>query len=189
MYQKLCEVDMDAVLFTTSKKTVLITHGITTCIAFIIRGSFWNEDEEQTRFCGLYHWSGFDVYAADPNEQTSKALIFFLDKLRAFSGVEDDALINIESLQFIGGEREQRDENNEIILSGTEKEVSSLVQIVSNFKFFDHGFNIKPSAVKHYHFLTTDEQSISINLTTVGCNFEIENLSTSESLEYHSNSL
>jgi len=179
MYNKLLEVNMDAVLFNTSEKTTLITHGVTTCIAFIIQGSFWDEDEEETtKFCGLFHWSGFNSYPADPDEQARDALLFFLDRLNIFSGVEDDAHIHIESLHFIGGEREQRDVNNEVIVSGTENEVTSLVRIVSKFKFSDYGFNIKPNAIKHDHFLTKDEQSISISLTIESCHFEIKKPST-----------
>ena len=52
-------VDMDECLFTT-KNIELYTLGVSTCIALVIRGYFYNDDDQKTPFCGLWHWSGFN---------------------------------------------------------------------------------------------------------------------------------
>jgi hypothetical protein len=180
--KKLIEVIMGDVVFTSDTKTSLITEGVTTCIAIIVQGSFWDEEHDEINFCGLYHWSGFGPSAIEQDKQAHTTFLYFLEKLRYFAGIEDDMEINIDSLQFIGGEKEQRDIANEIIISGSEAEVNSLKKAVNEFDFEKYFFNIDPKVISHQHFLTTGEQSISIELTVNDCHFKMNNPSPTEPL-------
>jgi hypothetical protein len=169
------KVSMDGVSFTSDEETVLITKGVTTCIAFLVQGSFWDEDEDEIGFCGIYHWSGFNRMNITQNQQAKNALCYFLEKLRSFTGIENEEVITIDTLCFIGGEKEQRAGDNEVIVSGTEAEVYSLKKAVKEFNFTDHKFRINPKKIYHQHFLTEGEQSISIKLAldTIDCQIEI----------------
>lgn len=156
---------MDDVLFTSDEKTVLITKGVTTCIAFIVQGSFWDEENDKIHFCGLYHWSGFKNVNRTQDQQAKDTLLNFFKKLRNYAGIDDEDEITIDVLYFIGGEKEQCDSDDEILVSGTEAEVNSLQKAVKGFNFAAHQFKIAPENIHHQHFLTEGEQSISIQLT------------------------
>jgi hypothetical protein len=173
MPKEIVVVNMNEVRFNSEESSALVTEGITTCIAFIIQGSFWDEDDDKVRFCGLYHWPGFDSDVKDKDKVAQETLLFFLTKLRDFSGADEDAEITIDTLAFVGGEKEQRDNMNEIIISGTEAEVTSLTKAVRQFDFKKHHYTINPEAINHHHFLTKDEQTISIELTLDKCTAEI----------------
>ena len=175
MPKNILTVNMNEVRFNTDESTVVTTEGLTTCIAFIIQGSFWDEDDDEISFCGLYHWSGFEDPDEDPDKQARKALLFFLTKLREFAGVEEDTEITIDLLKFIGGEKEQRDSEDKLIVSGTEAEVNSLIKAVKEFNFAKYHFRIDPKVISHQHFLTKNEQTISIGLSLSDCRFVIIN--------------
>ncbi len=165
---------MDNVLFTSDEETVLITKGITTCIAFIVQGSFWDEEDDEIDFCGLYHWSGFDSIHRSRDQQAKNALLYFLKALTSFAGIDSGEEITINALHFIGGEKEQRDSDDEIIVSGTEAEVNYLRKAVREFNFKEHHFKIARKNINHHHFLTEDEQSISIKVTLDAIDYQLE---------------
>lgn len=53
-------IEMNDYAFTSDPNETLLTHGITTCIAFVIQGFYIShETEEKIGFCGLYHASDF----------------------------------------------------------------------------------------------------------------------------------
>ncbi|BCA96861.1 hypothetical protein TUM19329_32220 [Legionella antarctica] len=172
---KKLRVDMDQMLFTSDEETVLITNGITTCIAFIAQGSFWDEEEDDmVDFCGLYHWSGFRRVDTPLDQQAKNALLYFFKTLTSYTGIDRGEKITIDTLCFIGGEKEQRDSDNGLIVTGTEAEVYLLKQAVREFNFVAHQFIIASENISHHHFLTEGEQSISIKLTLDAINCKVE---------------
>ncbi len=174
MPQKTIELNMDEIRFTSDENTVLITHGITTCIAFTVQGSFWDDDDDEIEYCGLYHWSGFDSSSTPHGQQTEKALTYFLEKLRDFAGLDATSNITIDVLEFIGGEKEQQDTEGSTIVSGTEAEVNSLEKAVAEFDYTAMHFILSDDAISHQHFLTTNEQSTSIELSIDECVLRVE---------------
>ncbi|CEG58755.1 hypothetical protein [Legionella fallonii] len=165
MPSKTIEVNMSEVRFTSDENTALTTHGLTTCIAFLVQGSFWDDDEdEEIEYCGLYHWTGFDLSSTPHDQQAVNILTHFFEKLRAFAGLGATSDITIETLAFIGGEKEQRDATNKILVSGTEAEVNSLKKAVTAFNFAALHLSLSPEDISYQHFLTSGEQSISIEL-------------------------
>ncbi len=184
MPQKTIELNMDEIRFTSDENTVLITHGITTCIAFIVQGSFWDDDDDEIEYCGLYHWSGFDSSSTPHTQQAENALTYFLEKLRSFAGLDASSNITIDVLAFIGGEKEQRDESGAIVVSGTEAEVLSLRNAVAKFDYTAMHFTLSADDISHQHFLTTNEQSVSIELSIDECTLHVEE---SEAIELQEN--
>lgn len=174
MTQKKIELAMDEIRFTSDENTVLFTYGITTCIAFIVQGSFWDDDDSASEYCGLYHWSGFDLSSTPHSQQAKNALTYFLKALRDFSGLDAASNITIDTLEFIGGERQQRDGRGEVIVSGTEAEVDALIKAVSEFNYATMHFSLAAQDISHQHFLTTNTQSIAIELSIDECSFEVE---------------
>lgn len=166
------EVAMDETIFTTNHNAVLVTKGISTCIAFAIRGTYWSdEDDVQVPFCGLYHWSGFDFSPGSPVLLSKGILANFFSKLRMDFDLEDEEEVTITSMQFIGGEKAQYDDGDHIIVSGTEAEVTSLCQAVSEYDFVGNDFKMLPDSIEHHHFLTTNEETIEVTLDTTRCQF------------------
>ena len=169
------DVDMDALAFTANPHVVLVTLGVCTCIAFVIQGTYWDEElDEQISFCGLYHWSGFDVSNTPHDEQTQNAFNYFLDELRHSFALAKDSPVEIKNLQFIGGEKNIYNDNNELTFTATEAEVNSLIQTVQAYDFKKNYFNLDPSMIKHQHFLTSGDQSIQLELTTDQCKYTID---------------
>ena len=103
--------------------------------------------------------------------------------MHSFAGIEDEEEITIDTLCFIGGEKEQCDEDNEVIVSGTEAEVDSLKKAVKEFNFTAHQFKVAPENISHQHFLTEGEQSLSIKLTLDTIDWQIINPVPDESLD------
>ncbi len=167
-------VEMDELAFTNNQFTALITEGVCTCIAFMIRGQYWDDElEEKISFCGLYHWSGFGFSNKNRDQLAQETFEDFLESLRAEFNLYPDTPIDIISLQFIGGEKEEIDDD-EITLHGTEAEVRSLTKIVQQFDFKGHFFILHPDAIEHHHFLTSGDQSITITATPYACVFYID---------------
>ncbi|WP_126320092.1 hypothetical protein [Legionella jordanis] len=153
-------VDMDAHSFTV-KNTLLKTHGVSTCIAIAMRGCF-REGDDLIRFCGLWHWSGFQHAAQQPTGEDILNTFFY--HAQDALDFEDDAILHLDELSFIGGEKEQRDENGDILLSGTEREVQALRNAVSNLQNLDFSIEIAPSNIHWHNFYTQDEMSISVEV-------------------------
>ena len=168
------EVAMDDLAFTSKSHVTLVTLGVCTCIAFTIQGSYWNDElDEKIDFCGLYHWSGFNVIPSDHDQQTQSVFNYFLYTLRSTLKLNQTHPIEINSLQFIGGEKAQYDNNNKLLLTGTEAEVRSLTKTVQEYDFKKNHFILDPQNISHQHFLTSNDQSIQITLTTKQCDFII----------------
>ena len=170
-------VSMDEMAFTKNKDFCLLTKGVTTCIAFAIRGSYWDEEsEEVTSFCGLYHWQGLmGTFDDDVSECISVLDRFFLN-LRTTLEIPDEEEITIKSFQFFGGEKAQYDEQNQLSLSGTENDVLALAAAVKEYEYADDFLKIKMTDVGHFHYLTSHHESMAIEVTLE------QSIATNESL-------
>ncbi|MDI1352988.1 MAG: hypothetical protein PSV35_09550 [bacterium] len=155
-------VEMDDFAFTTDKNLILTSEGITTCIAFVVLGTFWDDEDDEIDFCGLYHWSGFNP--ATSSEQCASILDCFFMNLQNFLQTEDPITLN--ALIFIGGEKALYNEQQELMVSGTESEVVSLIQAVKDYDFIDDDFIIATENIKHLHFLTENNEAISLEVST-----------------------
>ncbi|STX51456.1 Uncharacterised protein [Legionella busanensis] len=89
--------------------------------------------------------------------------------------IDDESLIEINKLMFIGGERRQYDNEGQILLSGTEKEVESLTDIVKTYDFTAVDIDIDENNIEHHHFLTSGEQSLTVKISLNELNYEIKN--------------
>ncbi|WED43139.1 hypothetical protein [Legionella cardiaca] len=158
-------VEMDEQGFAKHPDEVLITEGICTCIAFVVQGVF-NKGSSKIPCFGLYHWSGFPVgFQDDPVKYTDKELATFLSNLRTLLKIDEDKIIDIKRLEFIGGELSQYGDEGELILSGTQKEVDALKKASYQFDYVKAGFAIKKESIVHNHFLTSEDQSLKITVS------------------------
>lgn len=98
-------VEMGSLGCTTNSDTLLVTRGISTCIAFAMNGTFYNEEDNLTEFCALFHWSGFFDNEQDPVGHAETVFENFLNDVRTYLELEDDEDITIRQLAFIGGEK------------------------------------------------------------------------------------
>ncbi|KTD43680.1 hypothetical protein [Legionella quateirensis] len=186
---EIIEIAMDECDFTSDITTDLVTYGVSTCIAFIIYASFYDEDDELIQARGLYHWSGFKAEPKDPALSMNNTLSYFLDELRMHFDFPFELDIQIDSLHFIGGEKAVW-EDGELILSGTEREVLHLTEAVKNFDYEGSNFR-KPKEISHSHFLTSGNESLTIEVTANKCIYVtkfIDNFCEEEQ-ESHSSSL
>ncbi|WP_298627472.1 hypothetical protein [uncultured Legionella sp.] len=165
---QIIEIEMDDSNFTFSNDTDLVTHGISTCIAFIIYASFFDEDDELIQARGLFHWSGFSLEQENPEQETYEVFNNFLAEFREAFDLAPTLKIQISSLMFIGGEKAEW-EGKELILSGTEHEVSHLIKAVKMFDFSTVNFEINPANINHYHFLTSGDEILSIKVKKDQC--------------------
>ncbi len=169
---KIIEIEMDKSNFTSKPNSHLVTNGISTCIAFVIYASFFDEYDEFVCARGLFHWSGFNPGEKKPLEATNDMFINFLNTLREHFDLLPNAEIQINSLIFIGGEEAAWD-GGELILSGTETEVMCLKEIAQNFDYRRYYFS-KPHKIEHFHFLTSGDESLTISVTANQCLFKKE---------------
>ncbi|CAM2859648.1 Uncharacterised protein [Legionella steigerwaltii] len=168
-------VEMDALGFTNNPHITLITEGVCTCIAFIVRGKYWDDErDEKINFGGLFHWSGFGISNRNKDLLTQEALAYFLKSIRTELKLSSTTPVEINTLKFIGGEAKEFDQNNEVTLEGTEAEVISLIKTVQQFDFKHRNFILYPDAIEHSHFLTKGDQSITIKVTPYYDNFYID---------------
>ena len=161
---KTIEIAMDECNFTSKKDTDLVTFGVSTCIAFIIYASFFDEDDNWIQAHGLFHWSGFQIEHVDPVSSINKTFSNFLDEFRMHFDLPFELDIQIDSLSFIGGEKAVW-EDGELILSGTEKEVSHLTEAVKAYDYAGSNFSI-PTNILHSHFLTSGNESLNIKVSS-----------------------
>lgn len=168
------EVNMGDRRFTSDDNTTLNAYGVSTSIAFIVQGAFWDDDDDEINYCGLYYWQGFDLSSTPQAQQAVNALTRFLQGLRDFAGLDATSDITINTLTFIGGEKEQKDAEDNILVSGTEAEVNALRTAVAEFDYTATHFTLAAGAISHQHFQTTNNESISIELSTNECSLQIE---------------
>ncbi|CEK11995.1 hypothetical protein [Legionella hackeliae] len=160
-------VEIDSYRFSNKTNHIIITRGISTCIAFVVQGNYCEESEAKTLPCfGLYHWSGFPAnFEGDCIAYVKEELLGFFQNMRDELSISDEEIIQLQSLSFIGGETKQFDNTGELTLSGTEKEVEALITALEKFNFAEVGINLKPNAIAHHHFITKDEQSLEVNVS------------------------
>ncbi|MGQ3888527.1 hypothetical protein ACQUW5_05785 [Legionella sp. CNM-1927-20] len=169
------EVEMDGFALTNKESDVLITKGISTCIAFVIQGTCYHDDEE-VPFCGLYHWSGFEAEVTDFYDEILSVLDDFFIEVRA----ELEKLgageleINVTKLAFIGGEKRQFSEEGQLLLSGTEKEVKMLQKAAQAYDYQSQNINLDKKRIEHHHFLTSDNDSLTIEVRLNECHYKLE---------------
>lgn len=171
---KTITIEMDDSNFTSKNTSDLVTYGISTCIAFIIYASFFDDDDYLIQARGLYHWSGFSLEQENPEQTARDVFSNFLDELREAFDLSYELEIQIDSLIFIGGEKAVW-ENGEIVLSGTENEVINLIKAVKDFDFTSANF-IKPKQISHNHFLTTGDEALTITVQSNHCSYTKESL-------------
>ena len=159
---------MDDCHFTADPDTIITSGGISTCIVFAVRGFYEDDDEKQVLFCGLHHWSGFiaDSMASEKNQCLNIISQFFMN-LRTDLEIEDEERITISSLDFIGGEKAQMD-GDEVVVSGTEREVTLIQEVIREYDFSEDNMGIGLSTVTHQHFLTSGNDSITVTLRING---------------------
>lgn len=157
---------MDQIIVTCDPTYELITEGVTTCIAFVVHGLFFNKKNKQVPFCGLFHWSGFNSTdsALTYNQKMNDVLEHFFDNVRYLLKVDDELTLYLTQLAFIGGEKAEFDENQELVLSGSENEVTYLKRVLKQFDFMDLNLKLY-QPVQHYHFLTQGNSSLTIHAT------------------------
>ncbi|ARH00797.1 hypothetical protein [Legionella micdadei] len=171
---KIKHVDTDEMAFSSDAKTKIRTEGVSTCIAFIVRGNFWYEDE-LVSFCGLYHWSGFALQTKAFPEAAMTVLKYFFRTLRNHLEVEPDEPLMLSELAFVGGERGQIDaDTGKLLVSGTEKEVYYIHEAIRHFNYKKFLINIDSKNIHHHHFLTSGEQFLSITVDLGGWTYLLE---------------
>ncbi|KTD19902.1 hypothetical protein [Legionella londiniensis] len=175
------DVGMDEYYFTNKKDAVLVTKGITTCIAFVVQGHYYDEDANFIPFCGLFHWSGFTDPRNQATDYVAEQLQFFFEELREQLDIEEDDKIIVTSLLFIGGEKSQF-EGRELILSGTEKEVETLKEVASGFNYEEFNIMLKSRPV-HNHYLTSGELSLAVEVGINQFGLSYEHLADEEEIE------
>jgi hypothetical protein len=176
-------VNMGELRCTTKPKTLLLTQGVTTCIAFAMSGHFYDEEDNLKEFSALFHWQGFNINELDPIGHVETVFEGFLNSTRKNLPLEGDETINIKKLMFIGGEQKQCDEQGQTLVSGTEAEVNALITMVQAFDFAEYNYRLEEKAIEHYHFLTTGTSAIEVKIQRGKCNFTIED---QEALELES---
>lgn len=172
--QKITCINMDEMAFNSNINTALFTEGVSTCIAFIIRGKCWIDDELKS-CCGLYHWSGFPVEVKNPEKEVRDTLSNFISALRNVLDVDNLSSVELSELIFIGGEKRQFDVHGELVVSGTELEVACLSNILIDFDFKSLLIAVNPEQIKQYHFLTSGDQSLSITVNPVNWSYLLNN--------------
>lgn len=165
------ELGMDEVAFTT-KNHLLETYGVTTCIAIAMRGSFYNEHGCPIKFCGVWHWSGFSAYGRQPTGE--EILETFFIYAQQHLNFKKNTVLYLEELRFIGGEKEQRDEKGELLLSGTEQEVNALKGGVTALDNLSFSVKIDPLSIHWHNFITHDDMSLTVKVQLDAINFVIE---------------
>jgi len=166
-------VDMDECLFTT-KNIELYTLGVSTCIALVIRGYFYNDDDQKTPFCGLWHWSGFNPDEGIEPDGTEVLNSFFeyAEKQLEFG---DNTILYLSELQFIGGEHPEYSDNGELNLNGTENEVNELQMACKKLKTLVYDIQVKPENIKWHNFLTENDTSMLVKVSLDECSYEVQN--------------
>ncbi len=177
-------VEMDEFVCTTDPDTRLITYGISTCIAFAVNGFYINDDEERVPFAALYHWSGFSSEEKDPKGHMKKVMKQFLTNIRDHLYLSTMHPIVLSNFHFIGGEKEQFNDEGKLLVSGTAKEVNALVYTVEHFGFNKRQFTLASGATKHSHFLTDNEDTIDISVQTNNCDFILQSTKVSDESSY-----
>ncbi|KTC76882.1 hypothetical protein [Legionella brunensis] len=160
-------VEMNKSGFSNDEDEILVTRGISTCIAFVMQGTYSDEENTYTACFGLYHWSGFPFgFQGDPVAYVINELDEFFQQMREELEIEEE-IIEVQRLQFIGGEHAQYDDESGVLtLTGTEKEVNALQIAAVRFNYARAGIKLCAQAISHAHFLTSGDQSLEI---AVGC--------------------
>ena len=155
-------VEMYKMNFSKKENVLLYTEGVCTCIAFAIKGFYARKSGNLQFFCGLYHWPGFAEGVSDKSEseQASIQLLRFFDKLRFQLNLKSEQPLVVTELHFIGGERPQT------TLQGTEREVNALKKALTQINFEDEFISLKRDAIHHSNYLTSGDQSLTINVST-----------------------
>lgn len=180
------EVGMDEHAFTTDSSHILQTYGVTTCIAMAIRGEFYDNYDDLIQFCGIWHWSGF----ANPNNPRSGEDIVntFLGFAQDRLEFSDDTALTIHELSFIGGEKEQRDDHGELLLSGTEKEVRALREALGAIEEFDFPIVIEESDIHWHNFITHDDMSLTVQVQLNSVDYQVLGVEHTQPIEVDENS-
>ena len=177
-------VEMDEFILTTDPEEILITEGVSTCIAFAANGFYFSEDEDENEirisFGALYHWSGFVDGVKDVHGHTKDILKYFLSKIHSSLGLDDDQCFTISSLHLIGGEKKQVNERGDLLVSGTEKEVEALQHTLKYFKWKQKLFNLEQEAIKQSYFLTKNEDTINVYVQTESCRYFLDSAEEEE---------
>lgn len=162
---KLVEMGECVVLPVNDKDSCLKTEGISTCIALIFKGTI-----DEIPYIGLYHWAGFCGDEADVLLINDLFEEIALEIQSEFS--LQDKPPNLESLFVIGGERQQVEEDGTLLISGTANEVQLLKQHSENCcqVFFD----VENLEITFLNFLTSNTQSLEINVYRDKLNYRYE---------------
>ncbi len=139
------------------KKPLLVTCGISTCIAIVAQGAF-----EGIPYLGLYHWAGFNGIESLEHQLTEIFSILSTELLAKF-GCPGDVRPPLNGLYIIGGEKAQSAADGALMISGTEAEVAALEE---NFMVLcQQYFDVEGEIDTVFHnFLTQDEESLTVNV-------------------------
>ena len=176
-------VEMDKCVFLpiVTRTEILQTGGVTTCICLLIYGLL----ENNALFMGMYHWSGFDLEGSS-SAVDEKTLVNSLVARLFYSAQQQlehpaNVRLYLDKLYIVGGERRQLAPNGELVLSGTEADVSALKKYTtSQCKDF---FVTKKANFYTANFLTKNDQDLTITMNAAKPTWVINNNPTAAASE------
>ena len=161
------EVNMSEfkVCFLNTGDEVLFTKEVGPCICIMLQGEI-----NSAKFILMHHWSGFDG-VNDHKEQLWHMLNltsgYYTKIIESYEQTVNKSTAPVQAkiinITVIGGQRKQYDDNNRLILSGTENEIKSIEKyLVEGLKddfilYRNTTFNILP-------FLTEEQTTLSIEM-------------------------
>jgi hypothetical protein len=164
------EVEMDEIAVScfdeetsSTASPLLLTEGISTCIAIILHGRVNGRN-----FCAFYHWPGFPDYIRLNIETEGISAIYNVfinieEKIRKKFIITSSYPITITAITIIGGEKKQINEHDELKISGTEAEVNLLKKYTA--EICTEMFEVNPGVNPVFrNFLTKGASSIDIQV-------------------------
>jgi hypothetical protein len=145
----------------------LETHGVSTCICLMIIG----HQEDNSSFIGMYHWPGFEREFNSPGYTISNAIRdlthFLVIEARKHLHILPSAPVFLDHFFSVGGEVKQTATDGELLVSGTELEVTALnTYIIQHCKRFFVVSENSRFSTKNY--LTKDDEFLNITLSAAG---------------------
>lgn len=149
----------------------LITHGISTCICIVLKGTF-----DSKPFLLMHHWAGIDAPGSD--EENIEELISTYSNIIAMKFDDEDEdddeddeddeapSISINVIGIIGGERAVI-EGGELSLTGTEREITALNRYFRE-QLTSQGYLAADCEWRFHPFLKKDDEAITVLINASG---------------------
>lgn len=166
------KIDMDEFGITTNKNIILTSEGVSTCIAFVVNGYYFDKSGAITNFGALFHWPGFACGEKDPQGNVQVVFTTFIESIRDSLHLKPRHPLAI-NLSFIGGEHKQVDNAGNNLVSGTEKEVNELSNLIRKMRFEKHALYLT-APIQHHHYKTSESDSLKITVSPTSACYEQE---------------